>query len=94
MLTVWRWRGWCEDLEGASLDLLRQMVTTLANALMSAEADAVCGVPYGVASADRVNQRNGYLPQPRVRLPQPRDRLTQRRDLSKRPGRHIGHKPT
>jgi putative transposase len=49
-----------EDLEAASPDLLRQMVTGLANALMSAEADAVCGAPYGVASADRVNQRNGY----------------------------------
>src|SRR6266536_3468698 len=51
-----------EDLEGASPDLLRQMVTAFANALMSAEADAVCGAPYGVPSADRVNQRNGYRP--------------------------------
>ena len=27
---------------------------------MSAEADAVCGAPYGMPSADRLNVRNGY----------------------------------
>src|SRR5690348_6829926 len=36
------------------------MLTTFVNALMSAEADAVCGAPYGTPSADRVNVRNGY----------------------------------
>ena len=36
------------------------MLTTFVNALMSAEADAVCGAPYGVPGADRVNVRNGY----------------------------------
>jgi putative transposase len=30
------------------------------NALMPAEADAVCGAPYGMPSPDRVNVRNGY----------------------------------
>lgn len=29
---------------------------------MSAEADAICGAPYGARSEDRVNSRNGYRP--------------------------------
>jgi hypothetical protein len=49
-----------DQLESASPDLLRSMLTTFINTLMSAEADAVCGAPYGVPSADRVNVRNGY----------------------------------
>src|SRR3954447_6862341 len=49
-----------EHLESASPDVLRAMVKTFAEALMSAEADAVCGAPYGVRSDDRTNQRNGY----------------------------------
>src|ERR1044071_2496843 len=49
-----------EQVESASPDLLRQMVKTFADALMSAEADAVCGAPYGVRSDERVNSRNGY----------------------------------
>jgi putative transposase len=48
------------QLETASPDLLRAMVTTFADALMSAEADAVCGAPYGQRSEERTNQRNGY----------------------------------
>ena len=49
-----------EQLGSASPDLLRQMLTTFMNTLMSAEADAVCGAPYGETSADRTNVRNGY----------------------------------
>jgi len=49
-----------EQLEQASPDLLRQLLTTFVNTLMSAEADAVCGAAYGTSSPDRVNQRNGY----------------------------------
>src|SRR5262245_46225612 len=49
-----------EQLESASPDLLRDMVKTFAEALMSAEADAVCGAPYGVRSDERTNSRNGY----------------------------------
>ena len=49
-----------DQLASASPDLLRSMLTTFVNALMPAEADAVCGAPYGVPSADRVNVRNGY----------------------------------
>jgi transposase-like protein len=49
-----------QQLESASPDLLRAMVKTFADALMSAEADAVCGAPYGQRSEQRVNSRNGY----------------------------------
>jgi transposase-like protein len=49
-----------EQVESASPDLLRAMVKTFADALMSAEADAVCGAPYGQRSEDRTNSRNGY----------------------------------
>ncbi len=49
-----------EQLEQASPDLMRQMLTTFINALMSAEAEAVCGAEYGQISTDRVNSRNGY----------------------------------
>ena len=36
------------------------MVTTFAEALMGAEADAVCGAGYGERCAERTNTRNGY----------------------------------
>ena len=49
-----------EQLAQASPDLLRQLLTTFVNALMSAEADAVCGAEYGQRSPDRTNVRNGY----------------------------------
>ena len=49
-----------ERLAQASPDLLRQMLTTFINTLMSAEADAVCGTGYGVRSAERTNTRDGY----------------------------------
>src|SRR5215213_5438918 len=49
-----------EQLAQASPDLLRQMLTTFINTLMSAEADAVCGAEYGARSAERINIRNGY----------------------------------
>ena len=49
-----------EQLAQASPDLLRQMLTTFVNTLMSAEADAVCGAEYGTRSSERINTRNGY----------------------------------
>ena len=53
--------GWLsEQLAQASPDLLRAMVTTFAEALMGAEADAVCGAPFGERSSERTNTRNGY----------------------------------
>src|SRR3954465_14915622 len=51
-----------EQLAQASPDLLRQMLTTFINTLMSAEADAVCGAEYGERSDARTNVRNGYRP--------------------------------
>jgi transposase-like protein len=39
-----------EHLASASPDLLREMMTTFLNTLMSAEADAICGAPYGTHS--------------------------------------------
>ncbi len=49
-----------EQLAQASPDLLRQMLTTFIDTLMSAEADAVCGAEYGARSPERTNVRNGY----------------------------------
>ena len=49
-----------EQLASASPDLLRSMLSTFINTLMSAEADVVCGAPYGESSPQRVNSRNGY----------------------------------
>jgi len=49
-----------DNLEQVSPDLLRAMVKTFAEALMGADADALCGAPYGQPSEDRVNYRNGY----------------------------------
>ena len=46
-----------KQLEQASRDLLRAMVRDFAQALMGAEAEALCGAGYG----ERVNIRNGYL---------------------------------
>src|SRR5438034_9664164 len=52
--------GLAKRLEEASPDLLREMVKEFAEALMSADADAVCGAGYGERSPERVNRRNGY----------------------------------
>jgi putative transposase len=55
--------GWLSKyLEGADgdADLARAMLKAFADALMSAEASAVCGAGLGERSDDRVNSRNGY----------------------------------
>ncbi|MGH3392049.1 MAG: IS256 family transposase [Actinomadura sp.] len=53
--------GWfAEQIGVCEPDLLRSMVKTMAEALMSAEADALCGAGYGERSDGRVNRRNGY----------------------------------
>ena len=49
-----------EHLQRAEPDLLRSMLSTFVQALMSAEADAICGAPYGERSPERTNSRNGY----------------------------------
>jgi transposase-like protein len=51
-----------EHLERAEPDALRAMLGTFIAALMGAEADALCGAPYGARSEERVNSRNGYRP--------------------------------
>ena len=55
-----------EQLGSASPDLLRQMLTTFMNTLMSAEADAVCGAPYGESCPERTNA-GGRPGHPRAR---------------------------
>jgi putative transposase len=49
-----------DQLATASPDLLRALLSTFIAALMSAEADAVCGAGYGERSQERSNRRNGY----------------------------------
>ncbi|WP_174553036.1 transposase, partial [Nocardia amamiensis] len=49
-----------DQLAVASPDLLRNMMSAFIQALMSAEADTVCGAGYGERSDERVNSRNGY----------------------------------
>jgi transposase-like protein len=49
-----------KGLGDASPDLMRTLLATMINMLLSADADTVCGAEYGVASPDRVVQRNGY----------------------------------
>ena len=49
-----------EQLAQASPDLLRELLGTFVNTLLSADADAVCGAEYGQVSPGRVNRRNGY----------------------------------
>jgi transposase-like protein len=49
-----------EQLTHASPDLLRDLLSTFIDALMGAEADAICGAEYGARSSERVNVRNGY----------------------------------
>jgi transposase-like protein len=49
-----------QALAGASPDLMRHLLGTVINSLLSAEADAVCGAEWGQPSPERVNQRNGY----------------------------------
>lgn len=49
-----------DKLATPSPDLLRSLLSILVAALMSAEADALCGVGYGECSEGRTNRRNGY----------------------------------
>ena len=49
-----------EALTDASPDLMRSLLQTTINALLSADADAVVGAEWGQRSADRTTQRNGY----------------------------------
>ena len=42
-----------EHLERAESDLLRSLLSSFVQALMSAEGDALCGTAYGARSAER-----------------------------------------
>jgi transposase-like protein len=53
-----------KQLEGADVDLLREMVKIFAEQLMGADADALCGADYGERSPERTNRRNGYRERP------------------------------
>jgi hypothetical protein len=55
-----------EHLDCDEPDSLASMPKTSIEALMGAEADALCGAPYGVRTDERVNSRN-WLPGPGVR---------------------------
>src|SRR3954447_4354946 len=57
-----------KQLEETSPDLLRVMVKDFAEALMSADAGAVCGAGYGERSPERLNRRNGYRERERRRI--------------------------
>lgn len=45
-------------------DATRTMLQDVAEALMSAEANSVCGAEYGQRTAERMNKRNGYRVRP------------------------------
>lgn len=49
-----------EALTDASPDLMRSLLQTMINALLSADADAVVGAEWGKPSPDRLAQCNGY----------------------------------
>ena len=48
-----------EALSEASPDMMRSLLQTMINALLSADADAVVGAEYGRATPGRAAQRNG-----------------------------------
>ncbi|MFC6360140.1 IS256 family transposase [Luteococcus peritonei] len=49
-----------ELLTEASPDMMRSLLQTMLNALLSADADAVAGAEYGQPTPGRLAQRNGY----------------------------------
>jgi len=57
--------GWLrKQLAETEPDLLHEMVKSFAEALMGAEANALCGAPFRERSEERVNRRNGYRERP------------------------------
>jgi transposase-like protein len=49
-----------KQLDGAGIDVLRELVKVFAERLMAEEAEVICGAGYGERSESRVNRRNGY----------------------------------
>jgi putative transposase len=58
-----------QHLESASPDVLRAVVKPFADALMSAEANALCGAGYDERSSEQTNSRNSYRHQERDTWP-------------------------
>jgi transposase-like protein len=52
------WRR--KQLDDGDPDLVRALVRTFAEQLISADVDALAGAPYGSRSTHRTNCRNGY----------------------------------
>jgi len=53
-------RGWLSSCLRPVRTCCGQIIQIFAEALISADADAVCGAAYGQRSLDRRNVRNGY----------------------------------
>jgi transposase-like protein len=51
-----------KHLDADGSDLLREMVRTFAERLMSAEVEVLCNAGYGEVTPERTNRRNGYRP--------------------------------
>jgi transposase-like protein len=51
-------------IEEGGVDVLRTMVKQMAEALMGAEVDALCGAAHGERREGRTNRRNGYRERP------------------------------
>ncbi|MFK5636195.1 IS256 family transposase, partial [Ornithinimicrobium sp. LYQ103] len=49
-----------EQLAQASPDLMRHLLQSFINTLLSGQADSVCGADHGTRSTERTNRRNGY----------------------------------
>jgi len=49
-----------KQVEQADKDLLSEIVKSVVEVLMGADADGLCGAPFGMSSPERVNRRNGY----------------------------------
>jgi transposase-like protein len=49
-----------KQLDEGDPDLVRELVRTFAEQLMSAEVDAIAGAAYGTRSTERTTRRNGY----------------------------------
>lgn len=47
-------------LEATQADVLKELLLSMLQTLMSDEADALCGAAYGSRSEERQNRRNGY----------------------------------
>ncbi|OFS28349.1 hypothetical protein HMPREF3086_01415 [Dietzia sp. HMSC21D01] len=43
---------------------MRELLQTMINALLSADADSVCGAEWNARTAERTNRRNGYRHRP------------------------------